>query len=63
MVFLKEYFKKLILKKADDNNSRKNYPACKELNFMGYQTDIVYHEVTAYQGLYCLHLGSQKCDL
>ena len=33
MVFLKEFFEKLILKKsADDKKSLQNYPVCKELN-------------------------------
>ena len=31
MVFLKEFFKKLILKKSADVKSKENYPICKEL--------------------------------
>ena len=34
IMFLKEFFEKLILKKSeDDNKSMKNYPACKELRY------------------------------
>ena len=32
MVFLKEFFQKLIFKKSADNKKKQNYPACKELN-------------------------------
>ena len=33
IVFLKNSFKKVYLKKADDNKSMKNDPACKELGY------------------------------
>ena len=51
IVFLKDYFKKMILKKSADDKNMKNYPVGNELNTLAYckgPTEIQKHNSMIY---------------